>query len=200
MRQKILLSMVILLLATVGRSQAKKFCMAYKVDPSVKDSFSLWAQKSDPATRDFIHTGYAAIVVPDVMGGQAVPQKKDSLVTFNMPCSCSFNKDTLGVTVTLGYEGGSAYMALITAKGFSTEYMIYARMPDFSKNKKEWTREIYVPTISGKLTVSKTWPYKRDELLFGIYEFQTQPFYQRAGNAIKQRYEKVRIYFSCIVP
>lgn len=171
-----------------------------QINKSIKDSFYFAKKLVDKDDLPIID-GHSAILVPERMGEEEEWLDTGAKHGFQMPCQCAYKNDTLLVYSGLAWEGGFGYTSKAT-KNESANFLFF-----FGKNRKwkfegsEYNEEIWLPSNSDKLIISRAFPLKLDQLLYGYFEIDSGDFFEISGeeeDTIPQRHI-LKIFFSCKV-
>ena len=183
------------------KSQKKESTETLEINKSIKDSFA-FAKKLVGTTdgKPLIIDGYTAIVIPERMGNRELEfnaEKKG----FEMPCQCAYKNDTLVVLSALAWEGGFAYVSKATKKEAVNSLMMFGKNRKWTLGDREYKDEIEIPSCSDKLVISKPFPLKLDQLLYGCFEINTEDFFEVSGDKSEKQPQRhvLKIFFSCKV-
>jgi len=182
--------------------QQQKSQGSFEVNRLAKDSFLFARKLVDTTDRGgaLLSDGMSAIIVPERMGSEEEDFRDTKKPGFEMPCQCVFKNDSLAVTSALGWEGGFAYIAKASRRQTVNSFMGFGRNRKWVWDRKEYKEEIEVPSLKNTLVISKPFPLKEGELLYGWFDIETPLFFEITGEGRKdaQRH-KMRVYFSCNV-
>lgn len=184
-----------------SKSQEQRGGGTLQINKSIKDSFDFAKTLVDttegkPLTVD----GYTAIVIPERMGEKELEFNAEKM-GFEMPCQCAYKNDTLVVLSALAWEGGFAYVSKSTKKEAVNYLMIFGKNRKWKLGGREYKDEIEIPSYSDKLIISKPFPLKLDELLYGYFEIDTEGFFEVSGDESNEQPQRhiLKLYFSCRV-
>lgn len=184
-----------------SKSQKQRGGGTLQINKSIKDSFDFAKTLVDttegkPLTVD----GYTAIVIPERMGEKELEFNAEKM-GFEMPCQCAYKNDTLVVLSALAWEGGFAYVSKSTKKEAVNYLMIFGKNRKWKLGGREYKDEIEIPSYSDKLIISKPFPLKLDELLYGYFEIDTEGFFEVSGDESNEQPQRhiLKLYFSCRV-
>jgi hypothetical protein len=169
--------------------------------PSIKDSFLNAVQFVDTADRDdVIGDNMTAILIPRAMGDiEEELFSANNTEGFVMPCQCAMVKDTLVILTGIAYEGGFAYVSEIINGQVENKLKLFGKKPRWRTDGGEWLNQIEVASKTNRLVLSTKFPPAMDDVLHGMFEIETIPFWEQDGKLSKEQKHKLKIYFTCKV-
>lgn len=197
MKYRIIISAIVLWTASCSEP---KYGKGVTVLPAIKDSFTTALQYVDSADRlSGISSEMSAILVPRAMGD--IDEEffaSDPPEGIMMPCQCAFAGDSLVVLSALAYEGGFAYLSEVTKAGVKNKLRLFGKKAKWKFEKGEWLKNIEVPSAINNVVLS-AYPPAMNQTLYGLFEVETIPYFEREGNTAKEQKHKLKIYFNCKV-
>lgn len=171
---------------------------SFHIDPAAKDSFYAAVKRIDTSEMimPMIVGGLNAILFPKIMGDTLDLTGERG---FEMPCECVFKNDTLTILSAIGYSGAFGYLAQVSEKAAESFYMQAGDSSKWEINGKIFEYEIKLKSIKPLVTISKKWPLKHNEIIYGFFDVSTPIFYELKGNEKTKQQHIVKIYFSCLV-
>ncbi len=193
-RMGIILTSLLFFLTACSQSNAK--WQAYSTSSFVKDSF-LSRLKLIPAEEiKELDEDFPAVAVPYQLGDTifANPEQEAGIIE----CQCSLEKDTLTIAIGVGFYGGAYFVARATQKLANSYFTVWSEEPEFKrKTDGDWQKEIELPAESFKLVVSKKFPLKINEEIYGIWEASYPEYYFKEEDITRAMKSKLKFYFSC---
>jgi len=169
---------------------------------ALKDSFLFYLKKAGgkelkeyekeddqlPAVVIAFQSGDSTFVVPETPG---VLEE----------CQCAFEEDTLIVVMGVVYMYGTSLYVGKVSKNFSgSSYFASSENPSYRKRTADkWEKEIEVPAKSFTLILSKEYPFRIGETIFGFLEAEYPPFEIKEDDITETMTSKIKAYFACKV-
>lgn len=202
MRSGIFLLVCVIFFASC-RGQKQKNQSSFEVNRFAKDSFLFATKLVDTTDADdaLLTDGMTAIIVPERMGSEEEDFSNVKKAGFEMPCQCAFKDDTLTVVSALAWEGGFAYIARASQRQSSNSLMLFGKNRKWELGGRQYKEEIEVASLTNKLVISKPFPLKEKEIIYGWFDIKTPDFFEIRGTNEEKESEQhiMRIYFSCQV-
>lgn len=196
------INILVCLVFVIGcRGQKQKAESPFQVNRFAKDSFYFATALVDTTDGDdaLLVEGFTAIIVPERMGSEDADFKLGEKAGFEMPCQCAFRNDTLTVVSALAWEGGFAYVARAFQNQSVNSLTLFGKNRKWKMDGREYKDEIEVSSLINKLVISKPFPLKEYELLYGWFDIKTPVFLEINGTEEESQQHILRIYFSCKV-
>jgi hypothetical protein len=198
------LTIIICLIVFSGcRGQKQKNESSFETNRFAKDSFYYAATLIDTTggRKIFLLDGVTAILVPERWGDENENFSVGKKTGIEMPCQCQFKNDTLAVVVALAWEGGFAYIAKASPKQSINSLKLFGKNKKWKMDGREYNDEIDIPSLANRLVISKPFPLKEGEMIYGWFDMKTALFFEttRAEEEKKSQQHIMRIYFSCQV-
>ncbi len=127
------------------------------------------------------------------------PHKGDSVLSF--PCFCATQKDTLYVSMVIGFFGGDGFWIKLHDKDFESGYLTYT--DDVKPYKTDLFDTAFYDLIEVKskfqnLVIDRTPSFKAGQQLTGYLTFTSRNYYERnIGTRLDTVYVAGRLYFTC---
>jgi hypothetical protein len=126
-------------------------------------------------------------------------QTGDSAIS--MPCSCFVDKDTIFISMIIGFFGGVGFDIKLFGNNFESNFFIYT--DDVKPYKPDLLDTVFYSQLSVKnkfqsLVVDKKPTFKTAQQITGYLTFTSKNFYEKAiYNSLDTAYVKGRLYFIC---
>jgi hypothetical protein len=174
-----------------------------EINRFAKDSFLLATKLVDTTEGGevILIDGMTAIIVPEKMGGEGDDFKGANKVGFEMPCQCALKEDTLSVISSLAWEGGFAYIARASKGQTSNSLLIFGKDRRWELSGQKFKEEIEVASLTNKLVISSSFPFKENEIIYGWFDIRTPVFFEIKETSKEKESDQhiLRVYFSCQV-
>jgi hypothetical protein len=127
-----------------------------------------------------------------------IPHQGDSVIS--SICSCSIEKDTLYVDMSVGFFGGAGFPIKIFGKDFESSFFEYTDDAESYKTNPSDTASYGMISVKNKfqyLVIDKQPAFKPGQQLTGYLTFTSGNYYNKNGTHLDTLYVAGRLYFTC---
>ena len=160
---------------------------------------SIFVNNSLPGGRDFKHNR-SKIFMQTFKNGKLSSQDSALYKGMPTPCYYTFNKDTITISVGIGFFGGMGFQVKIFRDHFYSNYFLYTddvKPYKYNLNDKEFTSELYLKNQFQTLIFGAKPTFKPGQQLTGCLIYTSPTYYETAAGALDSFYVKGKLYFTC---